>query len=363
MRARVSPRPGPRAPSPAGDHTGDLGWSRAESRGARGGRVCARTAGTRTRTPLPRPRPARPHARRTGRRPHSPRSLCRPWSEAAAGRSAARQRPGWKIPGRQEGAGQPVPGSAPPPPRIGAAAPRPGPRQRRTAPAAAGRGPKEPRGSPAPERGGPAGPVCACVRAAQPAAGQGSGASGPGGRLQGPHGCCPACVCVHVRAHAGWVYVREREVRVRVHRCVRCRMGCVRLAGGVLVFVQRACVQARSLRTPRGGWGAALACAGAWTPKVRLQPQGGAQAVPGSGGGRWETGACGGVRRRPTLPAPHLPPWSENTTTPQGQEEGARGAGAGSVSGGELMRVGGDPRRAGVAVVTARKRKHGERRR
>lgn len=49
---------------------------------------------------------------------------------------------------------------------------------------------------------------------------------------------------------------------------------------------------------------------------------------------------------RPTLPAPHLP-------TPQGQEEGAEGAGAGSVSAGELMRVGGGPEVSGVAVVTA----------
>lgn len=48
---------------------------------------------------------------------------------------------------------------------------------------------------------------------------------------------------------------------------------------------------------------------------------------------------------RPTLPAPHLPALleREHPTTPQGQEEGAEGAGAGSVSAGELMRVGGGP--------------------
>ena len=127
------------------------------------------------------------------------------------------------------------------------------------------------------------------------------------------------CVCVYVRAHAGRVYVRvcEREGAGACAPLCALPSG-VRLPGwsGVLVFVQCACVQARFPAHAGGWWGAAFACAGAWTPKVRLQPQGGAPGgSPGRVGGRWETGC---LRWRspyaPPYPHPTSPPfWSENT--------------------------------------------------
>ena len=53
-----------------------------------------------------------------------------------------------------------------------------------------------------------------------------------------------------------------------------------------IVFVQCACVQVRFPAHAGGWWGAAFACAGAWTPKVRLQPQGGA---PGGSPGKTQS--------------------------------------------------------------------------
>lgn len=279
----------------------------------RGG--CARTAGTRTRTPaLARlaPTRARPAAARTHRVPLSPMVRGRRGEVRGVSAQAG------KSPADRRGAGQPVPGSCSASSALRAAAPA---RSRRAAqhPPRPGRGAGEP-GSPAPERGGPAGPVCACVRAAQPAAGQGSGASGPGGRHSRSTRVLPrVCVCVYVRAHAGRVYVRVCE-REGAGACAPlCALPSeVRLPGwsGVLVFVQCACVQARFPAHAGGGWGAAFACAGAWTPKVRLQPQGGAPGgSPGRVGGRWETG-CLRWRSPYAPPYPHhtSPPfWSENT--------------------------------------------------
>ncbi|XP_043763304.1 uncharacterized protein LOC122697029 isoform X2 [Cervus elaphus] len=84
-----------------------------------------------------------------------------------------------KSPADRRGAGQPVPGSCSASSALRAAAPARSRRAAQRLPRPS-RGAGEP-GSPAAERGGPAGPVCACVLAAQPAAGQGPGASGPGG--------------------------------------------------------------------------------------------------------------------------------------------------------------------------------------
>lgn len=233
------------------------------SRRWRGG--CACTAGTRTRTParaLARLAPPRagPAAARTHRVPLSP--MVRGGRGEVRGVSAQ----AGKSPADRRGAGQPVPGSCSASSALRAAAPARSRRAAQRLPRPS-RGAGEP-GSPAAERGGPAGPVCACVLAAQPAAGQGPGASGPGGRHSRSTRVLPrvcVCVCVYVRAHAGWVYVRvcEREGAGACAPLCALPNG-VRLPGwsGVLVFVQCACVQARSPAHAGGRVGGSLCVCG-----------------------------------------------------------------------------------------------------
>lgn len=192
MRVRVSPRPGPRAPSPAGDHTGDLGWSRAESRGARGGGVAAHAQPGHGLGPPPSPgspprAPDRPPPALTA-------SLCRPWSEAAAGRSAA-SAPRLENPRPTGGArASRFPAPAPPPPRSGPPPP-PGP----AAPHSTRRGRGGEPGSRGAQHPSGEGPRGRCARVCAPPSqplGRAQARQGPEVGIQGPHGCCPACVCV-----------------------------------------------------------------------------------------------------------------------------------------------------------------------
>ena len=221
--------------------------------------------GIRDEYPRPRPRPARPHARRTGRRPHSPpaltASLCRPWSEAAAGRSAA-SAPRLENPRPTGGApASRFPAPAPPPPRSGPPPP-PGP----AAPHSACRGRAGEPGSRGAQQPSGEGPRGRCARVCAPPSqplGRAQARQGPEVGIQGPHGCCPArvCVSVYVGAHAGWVYVRVCE-REGAGACAP--PNGVRLPGwsGVLVFVQCACVQARSPAHAGGRVGGSLCVCG-----------------------------------------------------------------------------------------------------
>lgn len=184
--------------------------------------------------PLPVPSPRSPHTHPAGPPPALTVSLCRPWSEAAAGRSAA-SAPRLENPRPAGGARAsrlPAPCSAssalwPPPP--------PPPRS-----------PPASRAAQSPGRGQGRGAVrdCACVsvcaRAAQRAARAGQpDASGLSGCLGVHTGACPAararvCLCVFlcvsvcgVREGARWGgYTCESvPVRVRVHAACAGRLG------------------------------------------------------------------------------------------------------------------------------------------
>ena len=322
----------PHAPGPAGDHTGDVGWRRAESRrgaGAGGAGVAAHAQPGHGLEPLPAPSPGSPHAPRTGRRPHSPRPFVAHGPRRPQG-GPRRQRPGWKIPGRQEGRGPAgsrlllrllrAPGRRPrpvPPSRTAPAAQRP-PRPGR------GAGELESRAA---ELGGRAWArvrVCARRRASRWA--------GPG-RVRALRSALGVhkdavrlvCVCVRVcvREGARWggytcACVHAR-VRVRVHRCVLYRLG-VRLPGwsGVHVFVRCACVQARS-PAHAGGGGGLCVCGSVDADGVPATPG------PSSGRSPW-WGSVGNFGCQ-LWPSPYAPPYPHPTSPPFWRDYNPTGTG------------------------------------